>query len=1008
MLRQILLIKCLILLFVEAFGQKTVEGTITSKDDNQPLPGVNVVVQGTSLGTATDIEGKYSLSLAEGQNTLVYSFIGYRTQTIDVGDQTVIDVQLESDVQNLEEVVVVGYGIQKKSDITGATANIKGTELFRQPVLTATQAIQGKVAGVQIISSGQPGSSPQIRVRGVSTALGGTTSLYVVDGVLTDDISNINTADIVDINILKDASAAAIYGSRGANGVIIITTKKGKSGDLQISYNNNIGIRQAANLVEMANSTEYSNYVQAATGKAPPASEYNTDWYKTILRTAFQQNHNISISGGTDKATHLLNIGYLGDQGIVVGNAFKRLTVRLNEEFNISKAVQVGLQSSYGNSSNQNGFGNIDIDAFGNIGSVYNDAYRAAPIIPDIVDGRYGNTSAYQNVGNPLLDVRNNSIRVKEDRLQGSTYLQIKPTDWITLRSSVGVDLRNSVNRGYYFPFNPDQNTFVISGGNQYNILSALNVKNNNTFRWVWDNTATLTRKFGDHDFTFLVGTTAEKLHNQWFSSYRKDVPPDPNLWYVGVGDANTSQNDGSGDQWTRNSYLARINYAYKEKYLFTGTVRRDGSSRLPTQNRWQWYPSFGVGWVMSRESFLQNQNLFDLLKLRASYGKVGNDQIPTNAYTQTVALNKAYSFNGSVNTAFNGAQINQIIDPNITWEITEEYDLALEFGLLGSKLNGEINYYNKKVNNALIQVPIPRTVGDIDGTIITNAASIQNQGVEVNLNWKDEVNDNFSYSIGVNATFNRNNVLALNGGQAILGGGIGAAQGYTTYTNNGHPVGSFYVLKTVGVFNTDAEAAGYVDANGAAIQPTAKAGDFKYQDTNGDGKIDDNDRVFAGSYQPVAYMGANFSANYKSWDFSLALYGNFGNKVYNGKKAVRISGTDNVEKKVVYSRWTAANHNQDEPGANVGNLLASDYFVESGSFVRINNLTVGYTFPKAFLSKFKVSSLRIFATSQNLFTYKKYSGFTAELPGDPTNSGIELSAYPTTRTIAAGLNIGF
>jgi TonB-linked SusC/RagA family outer membrane protein len=639
---------------------------------------------------------------------------------------------------------------------------------------------------------------------------------------------------------------------------------------------------------------------------------------------------------------------------------------------------------------------------------VYNDAYRAAPIIPDIVDGRYGNTSAYQNVGNPLLDVRNNSIRVKEDRLQGSTYLQIKPTDWITLRSSVGVDLRNSVNRGYYFPFNPDQNTFVISGGNQYNILSALNVKNNNTFRWVWDNTATLTRKFGDHDFTFLVGTTAEKLHNQWFSSYRKDVPPDPNLWYVGVGDANTSQNDGSGDQWTRNSYLARINYAYKEKYLFTGTVRRDGSSRLPTQNRWQWYPSFGVGWVMSRESFLQNQNLFDLLKLRASYGKVGNDQIPTNAYTQTVALNKAYSFNGSVNTAFNGAQINQIIDPNITWEITEEYDLALEFGLLGSKLNGEINYYNKKVNNALIQVPIPRTVGDIDGTIITNAASIQNQGVEVNLNWKDEVNDNFSYSIGVNATFNRNNVLALNGGQAILGGGIGAAQGYTTYTNNGHPVGSFYVLKTVGVFNTDAEAAGYVDANGAAIQPTAKAGDFKYQDTNGDGKIDDNDRVFAGSYQPVAYMGANFSANYKSWDFSLALYGNFGNKVYNGKKAVRISGTDNVEKKVVYSRWTAANHNQDEPGANVGNLLASDYFVESGSFVRINNLTVGYTFPKAFLSKFKVSSLRIFATSQNLFTYKKYSGFTAELPGDPTNSGIELSAYPTTRTIAAGLNIGF
>jgi TonB-dependent starch-binding outer membrane protein SusC len=1008
MFRKILFIKCLLLAFAEVFAQRTVEGTVTAKEDNQPLPGVNIVVEGTSVGTATDVDGKYSLPLNPDQNVLIFSFIGYQTQTIEVGDQTVIDVQLESEVQNLEEVVVVGYGIQKKSDITGATANIKGTELFKQPVLTATQAIQGKVAGVQIISSGQPGSSPQIRVRGVSTALGGTTSLYVVDGVLTDDISNINTADIVDINILKDASAAAIYGSRGANGVIIITTKKGQSGNLQISYNNNIGIRQAANLVEMANSAEYSNYVQAATGKAPPASSYNTDWYNTILRTAWQQSHNLSISGGNDKATHLLNIGYLGDQGIVIGNNFKRITARLNEDYKISDAISVGLQSSYGNSTNQNGFGNVDIDAFGNIGSVYNDAYRAAPIIPDIVDGRYGNTSAYQNVGNPLLDVRNNSILVKEDRLQGSAYLQVKPVDWITLRSSLGADLRNSINRGYYYPFNPDENTFVVSGGNQYNVLSALNIKDNNTFRWVWDNTATFTRKFGEHDFTFLIGTTAEKLHNQRFSSYRKDVPPDPNLWYIGVGDANTSQNDGGGDEWTRNSYLARLNYSFNEKYLFTATLRRDGSSRLPTQNRWQYYPSFGVGWLISRESFLQNQNLFDLLKLRASYGKVGNDQIPTDAYTRTVALNKAYSFNGSASTATNGAQINQIIDPNITWEITQEYDLALEFGLFQSKLNGEINYYDKKVKNALIQIPIPRTVGDIDGTIITNAASIQNRGVEVLLNWKEDVNDNFSYSIGLNATFNKNNVLALNGGQAILGGSIGAAQGFTTRTDNGHPVGSFYVLKTIGVFNTDAEAAGYVDANGTAIQPTAKAGEFKYEDVNGDGKIDDSDRVFAGSYQPVSYMGANFSANFKNWDFSLALYGNFGNKVYNGKKGVRVSGMDNVEKKVVYSRWTSANQSQTEPGANVGNLLASDYFVESGSFARINNLTVGYTFSKEFLTRIKISSLRIFLTSQNLFTYKKYSGFTAELPGDPTNSGIELSAYPTTRTIAAGINIGF
>ncbi len=429
---------------------RIVEGTVTDASDKTPVPGVNVVVQGTSKGTATDGDGKYRIELGPSESTLIFSFIGYKSATIDVANRTTADVALESDTQTLDEVVVVGYGEQKKSDITGATASVKGEELSRQPVLTATQAMQGKIAGVQIISSGQPGSSPQIRVRGVSTALGGTTALYVVDGVLTDDISNINTADIVDMNILKDASAAAIYGSRGANGVVIITTKKGAAGGLKVTYNNNIGFRQASNLVEMANSAEYRNYVQAATGSAPAETGYDTDWYKTILRNAFQQQHNFSVSGGTDKATHLLNVGYLGEDGIVQNNSFQRLTVRLNEEYKFTDFIKIGLQSSYGNSINQNGFGNIDIDAFGNIGGVYNNAYRAAPVVANIVDGRYGNTSGYQNVGNPLLDVNNNDIRVNENRLQGSTYLEVKPVEWITLRTALGADLKNSLNRGYF------------------------------------------------------------------------------------------------------------------------------------------------------------------------------------------------------------------------------------------------------------------------------------------------------------------------------------------------------------------------------------------------------------------------------------------------------------------------------------------------------------------------------------------------------------------------------
>jgi TonB-linked SusC/RagA family outer membrane protein len=819
--------------------------------------------------------------------------------------------------------------------------------------------------------------------------------------VLTDDISNINTADIVSINVLKDASAAAIYGSRGANGVIIITTKKGSAESFQVSYNNSVGIRQAANLVEMANAAEYRNYVQAATGSIPPPSEFDTDWYDVILRTALQHNHNISLSGGSERSTYFLNAGYLEEEGIVVANDFKRFTLRFNNEINVSKHIKFGLQSSYGNRINQNGFSNIDIDAFGNIGAVYSDAYRASPIIASRSDGRYGNSSAYQNVGNPLLDVNNNSIKVKDNRLQGATYLEVKPLEWITVRSAFGADWRNSLNRAYYYKFLADENTFLVSGGNQARSVSNLNIKETQTFRWVWDNTITLSRTFDKHDFTILVGTTSEKYNQHWFSATRDDIPADRSLWYINVGDANSSQNDGKGDAWARNSYLARLNYSYGDKYLLTATVRSDGSSRFPGKNRWQQYPSVGVGWVVSSEGFMQEQNIFDFLKLRASYGKVGNDQIPTDAFTTTVVLNKAYAFNGSVADAGNGAQINQIVDPDLTWETTEEFDLALEFELLDSRLSGEINYYDKKVENALIKIPIPRTIGDADGVIVTNAASIENKGIEVVLNWQHNVNENWSYSLGGNVTFNQNKVIALNGGQAILGGGIGAAQGFVTRTDNGEPVGSFHVLKVLGVFNTTAEVNAY-------IQPNAKPGDFRYWDKNGDGEISDDDRVFAGSYQPVAYYGVNAGVNFRQWDLSLSIYGNAGNEVYNGKKAVRVDGRDNVEKDIVYNRWTSGERSQSEPAANVGNLPASTYFVESGSFARINNITLGYTVKPASLERLHIKSLRIFATSQNLFTLQKFSGFTSELPGDPINSGIELSSYPTTRTMAAGLNITF
>ncbi len=976
------------------FGPIRVTGNVTDKA-NVGLPGVTVQVKGTTTGTVTDATGAYSIQTDENA-TLVFSSIGFIRQEIAVGARTVLDVVLAEDAKSLDEVVVVGYGTQRKSDVTGATVTIKGEELVKQPVLTATQALQGKAAGVQIISSGQPGSAPVIRVRGTGTALAGTAALFVVDGVLTDDITNINTADIVNVDVLKDASATAIYGARGANGVVIITTKRGTAGKMTVSYSGNAGFRQPTNLVTMANAAEYANYVSAASGNIVNAGSNSTDWYSQILRTGFQQNHGLSINGGTDKSTYFLSAGYYTDQGIVIDNIYKRLSIRANNDFTFSKFVKAGISASYANGSNQ----------LANLGSAYNNAYRASPIIPGKVNGKYGNTSVYQNVGNSILDIEKNNNLALDNRLLGSAYLDIKPVEWLTFRTEFGGDWINQTSRIYNYQFNNDTTTFINPGGNQRNPNSNLSVGNTKTFHWTWNNLLTFNRTFGKHALTVLAGTTAEQYTLASFTAFRKDVPAVKDLWYIGTGNANTSTNDGTGDKYARNSYIGRLNYNYNDRYLLTATLRADGSSRFPSQNRWGYFPSLGAGWLISNESFMANQHIFDLLKLRGSWGRVGNDRIPSDSYTVTVQPNLAYPFGGGVATP--GSAITQIKDPNLKWETTEEYDLGLDFTALNGRLSGELNYYNKTSRDLLINVKVPSVTGDADGVVLTNAASIKNKGLEFSLNWRGNITKDITYRVGGNITLNQNTVVGLNGGQPILDGGIGANQQYTTRTDNGQPVGSFYVLQVLGVFQTSDEVGSYKNATGQVIQPSANPGDFKYQDTNGDGKIDDNDRVFAGSYQPKAYFGLNTGLTYKSFDFSIDFYGNVGNQVYNGKRAFRQNVLDNVEKTMAYNRWTPQNHSQTEPGANSGNLPPSTYFVESGSFVRINNVTLGYKLPVGLLQKASISNFRVFVTAQNVLTLKKFSGFTPELPGNPTSQGIELNAYPTVKTFALGLNASF
>jgi len=984
-----------VVLFLQ--GQEVrVSGTVIDASTRESIIGGTLMVKNTSSGTVTDTDGQFSLMVSPG-SVLAISYIGYTSQEITVWNDTTLNIELATSTVLLEQVVVVGYGTQRKVDITGATVSVQGEELAKQPVLTATQALQGKVTGVQIISSGKPGSSPNVRIRGTGTALAGTSALFVVDGILTDDISNINTADIVSLDVLKDASSTAIYGARGANGVVIITTKKGQSGPTQINYNNSIGFREASNLIRMANAEEYANYASAATGTAVTAGGTSTDWYNEILRRAWTQNHNLSFSGGSDKHTHYLSLGYFDDEGIVINNRFQRFAVRYNTDYRLNSRVNMGITASYVNANTR------DV----NLGTAYNNAYRAAPTIPGFEEGRYGNTSVYQNVGNPILDLSNNNNRLINHRIQSSGFLELKPITGLTFRSSIGNELTNVADRGYNFQFNNDLTTFLTSGGNQRNPNSSLRVKSENSLRWVWDNIVSYKFDLGENHFNLMAGTTAEQYTLSWVEATRQNVPADRDLWYINTGNANTSTNAGEGDKWTRNSYLGRLNFNRSDKYLVTATVRADGSSRIAAANRWGLFPSIGLGWLLSNEPFLKNNTLFELLKVRASWGKVGNDRVPSDAFTTTIKPNLAYPFGGGIATP--GSAITQIKDPNLKWETTEEFDLGLDYSLLNGRLFGEIGFYDKKSKDLLINVKVPSVTGDEDGVVLTNAASIQNTGLEFALNWRTRVNTNLDYKFGANLTLNKNKVIGLNGGQPILDGGVGGAQIYTTKTDNEYPVGSFYVLQVLGVFQNQLEIESNKSGNGQIRQPNASPGDFIYQDDNDDGKIDDNDRVFVGSYQPKAYFGFNGEVNFKSISLSFDIYGNTGNVVYNGKKALRLSPFDNIEASLAYDRWVTGSGIQTEPAANSGYLPASTYYVESGSFIRLNNITLSYALSPAWLKVARIKNTRVFLTAQNLFTWKKYTGFTAELPDDsPTRSGIETNAYPTTKTIAGGINVSF
>ncbi|RYU89276.1 TonB-dependent receptor [Mucilaginibacter terrigena] len=973
----------------------TVKGKVSDAKTGEALIGVTVGVKGTTTGTQTDVNGAYTINAASNA-TLQVSYIGYTTQDIVISGRTSIDVRLQSATNELQGVVVVGYGTQRKLDVTGSVASVKGEDISKQASTNAISSLQGKVAGVQITNNGSPGSSPEIRIRGLGTVYGNANPLYVVDGVWFDDISFLNPNDIENISILKDASSESIYGVRAANGVVLVTTKKGK-GNASISYNAYAGWQKVTNQPQLANASEYATLINELNGKntfADPASlGTGTDWLNVVLRDAFTMKHDLTVSGSTEKSSYSFSAGYLKQQGVVTGNDYDRITAHLQQDVQATNFLRLGYNAVLQSSKSK------DIP-----GGVIYKAFTAAPVVPVFyADGSYGDPNDYPvgNIpNNPKAQLDFFNQKSNNYRVTGNVFAELKLVKFLTFKTSFGGEF----GQGEVLSYNPVYQATTT----QFNKISDLDVSRAEVRNWIWENTLTFDKTFGKHHLTVLAGQSAQRYKAYSISASAQNVPnTSDGDQYLTLGSNDTanprSVSDG-GSLATYQSFFGRVNYSFADKYLLNASFRADGSSKFIGNERWGYFPSIGAGWVISNEEFMKDQHIFDNLKIRGSWGKIGNASVPANL--STLLVNQKAGFTAVYNNEpATGANITQIVPPITYWERGVGTDVGLEMAFLSNKLTFEADYYKKETQQAIFAIPVLGSLGTDGGTIIGNQATFRNQGFEFALGWRDNVGKDFSYSVNGNFSINNNKVLnTVTGANPIYAGG-GAATGgqLSTRTIVGQPIGEFYGLVVDGVFQTTAEIA-------SSIQPDAKPGDFKYKDLNNDNKIDAKDRAVIGNPNPKYLYGLNTSFNYKEFDLSVDFQGVGGVDVYNANLGLRY-GSENFTKDFYDNRWHGAGTSNTYPSANIGggqNYKPSSFYVESGAYFRVRNLQLGYTLPSALASKLFMKRLRVYANAQNAFNSFKYRGFNPEIGGSATNAGIDNGVYPLYATYNFGVNVTF
>lgn len=984
---------------------KTVTGTVTDVS-GEPIIGANIRIKGTTTGTITDIDGNFSIE-AEPQSVIEVSYIGYLTQETVINNQKSIRFLLKEDTKTLDEVVVIGYGVQKKADLTGSVANINTEKLNTQSNANIGQALQGKIAGVDIVSQGgAPGSGTRIMVRGIGT-LNNASPLYIVDGMYMNSIDHINPNDIASIDVLKDDSSAAIYGSRAANGVIIVTTKEGSNteGKPIIDLSVNLGISTASKFLDMLDAkgwAEVTTIARQAIGKpaldmaTDLANKPDNDWQDIMFRPALMQNYNLSVKGGGKYSTYYTGLGYFNQDGIVKGTNYQRYNIQSKNDYKreiFSAGTNLIISFSHDKPLHQELRG-------GMIGTIL----QSVPTLEkydDTREGGYGGTYGdVVNIPHPLAIIDDNIMdRYNENvKIFANLYAQIELFKGLKYKLNLTPDFSFERYKNYLNKYD---------FGLATNSITQLTERQRRRRNILVENLLTFDRTFGEHKISALAGYTYQDSRFRHIQAYGEGLPQ--GLEEI---DAATTNRSNEGNSWRSvlTSILGRVFYSYQNKYLFTATIRRDGSSKFGKNNRYGYFPSFSLGWNVAEEKFMENVHWLDQLKLRGGYGVLGNQEIDNYQYSSTITTGINYpDGNGGL---LQGAFPKNFANPDIKWEETAMTNVGIDFMAFNNRLSLTADYYVKNTKDILLTVPIPISSGGANDPI-RNAGKIRNNGFEFNLGWMDQPNPDISYGINLIGSFNKNKVIAMGSESGSIKGGSTNQNITTSETKAGYPIGGYWLISTAGYFNSQEEVDAYAK-DGKKIQPAAEPGDIKFVDANNDGVINDDDRVFQGSPFPDFTFALNGNMRYKNFDLSIGLQGVLGNKIYNATRQTLedvTKGSNFLASCLDY--WTPENKNASHPrltwdDPNRNTRAESDRYLENGSYLRLRSVQLGYTFPQTWF-KGAIQHARVYINAENLFTITSYSGYSPDVNADNANyRGFDNFIYPTNRTFMLGLNVTF